>query len=140
MVEAKNSKSKTSIQSANEDERLGGPINSGSPVDPTTGEPQEESRGPAGVPDEVSQPKNVGASHEGEHYNVAVGDRGQYIIMPKGWVGPPPLEVPPTRLDDLIKALQGAKKGKSPDTDDEYELTKVGDGQIVAQEKTPHQS
>lgn len=137
MVEAK---SKRSTSAANEDERLGGEKNSGSPVDPNTGEPQEESRGPAGVPDDQAEVKNAGAENVSDHFAVTVNPSGFYEVRPKGWIGDDILKVAPSRIDDLISALQGARKAKAPKAGEEFELVKTPEGQVVAEEKTPHAS
>lgn len=112
-------------------------------IDPNTGEPYEEASGPGSQVAEVgkSDPTpGIEVADDEEWFGVAVNERGILQVRPKDWVGPPPLEIHASKVDALISALQKAKKAKVADVNEEYEFAKDPNGQVFAEQKTPHQS
>lgn len=130
---------KKSTKAAGEGENVGDtqPVQ----IDPNTGEPYEEASGPADTANARGKgDPEAGAEVANDNFGVMVDNRDNVNVLPKGWVGPPPLVVHVSKLKDLISALQQVAKAKAPDTDEEFELTRDPNGLVQAEQKTPHQS
>lgn len=110
-------------------------------IDPNTGKPYEEASG--GHPT-VYEPKKSDPSPfvdvANDNFGLHVTERDIVQVTPKGWVGPPALEIHASKVDDLIDVLAKAKSAKAPNDTEEFELKRNPAGLVVAQEKTPHES